>query len=80
MKHIFNNLSEESFSFLLLENKAVLFSISKIVGIITFFLIKDCFQKFINDKWPFYVKKFLDPFCFACTLGLLPCLCTSPQS
>ena len=21
------------------------------------------------------VKKFLNPFCFACTLGLLPCLC-----
>ena len=25
------------------------------------------------------LKKFLNPFCFACTLGLLPCL-TSPQS
>ena len=25
------------------------------------------------------LKKFLNPFCFACTLGLLPCLC-SPQS
>ena len=26
------------------------------------------------------LKKFLNPFCFACTLGLLPCLCRSPQS
>ena len=25
------------------------------------------------------LKKFLSPFCFACTLGLLPCIYSSPQ-
>ena len=36
---------------------------------------------FLSSVPPFWVKKFLDPFCFACTLGLLPCLClTSPLS
>jgi hypothetical protein len=24
--------------------------------------------------WTFWLKKLLNPFCFACTLGLLPCL------
>ena len=34
--------------------------------------------KDFKNSWP-SVKKFLNPFCFACTVGLLPCL-TSPQS
>ena len=33
MKHVFNNLSEESLPFLLLEDRAERFSISKLVGI-----------------------------------------------
>ena len=27
-------------------------------------------------KGLYALKKFLNPFCFACTLGLLPCLCS----
>ena len=33
----------------------------------------------IRIKIRFRLKKFLNPFCFACTLGLLPCLCRSTK-
>ena len=33
--------------------------------------------KFSNLITKLRVKKFFNPFCFACTLGLLPCLCSS---
>ena len=44
-------------------------------------LVPALYGPFYVEKLEASLKKFLDPFCFACTLGPLPCLClTSLQS